>query len=367
MEASGDALLALLLPHLRALRPDLRWAGMGGPLSAAAGLEVMVDPRPLAAHGLTEALGALPATWRALRRLRALSEGARALLLVDAPEVNTRLLRHAAPRGLPVAYLAPPQAWAWRPGRAALLREARWLGCLFEFEAAWYCARGARAVEVGHPLLLAPPPALDPEGGHLLLCPGSRPSSARRALPLAIRALAALNARRAARGEEALRGVLALSEWLERSPSAQEARALAERLGVPLEVRAGLRAGLNGARLALCHAGTATLELGLAGLPFVAMAPLSPLSAAVARRLVRAPRYALPNLILGEEVCEELPPRPLDPLNAALALERLLCPSSWEETRARLEGLSRRVLRPDPARRARELLSALGFPPLADP
>ncbi|MBM4290052.1 MAG: hypothetical protein FJ138_00250 [Deltaproteobacteria bacterium] len=365
MEASGDALLAALLPHLRALRPDLRWAGMGGPLSAAAGLEVLVDPRPLAAHGLTEALGALPATLRALRRLRALAGDARALLLVDAPEVNTRLLRHAVARGIPAAYLAPPQAWAWRAGRAELLREARWLGCLFGFEAAWYAARGARAVEVGHPLRLAPPPLLDPDGGHVLLCPGSRPSSVRRALPLAVGALAALNARRAARGEGALRGVVALSGWLAGSGAGEEARALAARLGVPLEAREGLRPALDGARVALCHAGTATLELGLAGLPFVAMAPLSALRAAVARRLVRAPRYALPNLLLGAPggapVCEELPPRPLDPLAAALALERLLAPAAWAEARARLGGLAGRVAPLDAPAAARGALGALGL------
>jgi lipid-A-disaccharide synthase len=359
MEASGDALLAHLLPPLRALHPEARWVGMGGQLSAAAGLEVVVDPRPLAAHGLTEALSALPATLRALRALRALAGESRALLLVDAPEVNTRLLRHAVALGRPVAYLAPPQAWAWRPGRAALLREARWLGCLFGFEAEWYQARGGRAVEVGHPLRLAPPPRLDPTAGHLLICPGSRPSAARRALPLSLAALAALNARRAHRGEAPLRGVLALSGWLEGAEA--EARGLAARLGVPLEVRAGLPAAMEGARLALCHAGTATLELGLAGLPFVAMAPLSPLSAAVARRLVRAPHYALPNLILGARVCEELPPRPLTPLHAAAALERLLSCEAWRQTHAALLALPERVLSPQAPEVAAQISRALGL------
>lgn len=362
MEASGDALLASLLPHLRALHPNLRWVGMGGPLSAAAGLEVVVDPRPLAAHGLTEALGALPATLRALRRLRALADQARALLLVDAPELNTRLLSHARARALPVAYLAPPQAWAWRPGRARLLMEARWVGCLFGFEAEWYRARGAHAAEVGHPLRLAPSPRLDPEGGHLLLCPGSRASAARRALPLSLAALAALNARRALSGDPPLRGVLALSPWLAGVAGVEgEARALAARLGVTLEVCLGMREAMEGARLALCHAGTATLELGLAGLPFVAIAPLSPLSAAVARALVRAPHYALPNLILGARVCEELPPRPLSPAAAAEALERLLSAGRWEAARAGLGALSERVLAPRAQEVALDLSRALAL------
>ena len=109
-EASGDLLLSKLLPTLRALYPLDYFVGIGGPLSEEAGLHVLFDPRKLAAHGLTEALGVLPATLRALKLMRRiLTKGlslsflstttdsthieVKAVLLIDAPELNMRVLK----------------------------------------------------------------------------------------------------------------------------------------------------------------------------------------------------------------------------------------------------------------------------------
>ena len=59
-EASGDVLGARLITALRASRPDLEFAGIGGPLMREAGFEAWHDASELAVMGLAEVLAHLP-------------------------------------------------------------------------------------------------------------------------------------------------------------------------------------------------------------------------------------------------------------------------------------------------------------------
>ena len=79
-------------------------------------------------------------------------------------------------------YLAPPQAWAWRSGRAQQLSGLEFVGCLFPFTTDWYRARGVNAHWVGHPLASHEPPTLK-TSGTIALMPGSRLSTVERVLP----------------------------------------------------------------------------------------------------------------------------------------------------------------------------------------
>ncbi|MCB9544650.1 MAG: hypothetical protein H6706_02000 [Myxococcales bacterium] len=281
-EASGDALLAPVVARLVAAGHDV--VGVGGDASAAAGLGLLGHARELAAHGLVEAVGTAPAFLGVWRRLRAALAGVDAALLVDFPELNRRLLAQAP---VPVAWLAPPQAWAWRPWRARDVARAAWVGCLFPFEVEWFRSRGVSAEWVGHPLAEAPAPGL---GAGVALLPGSRDAAVRRLLPVMLAALARLR-----RGRPDLEAHLAIAStvdrgWIQRAVAAS---------GLPVHLAASAPAALAASRIALAGAGTATLEAALAGRPPVTLAALHPASAAVARRLVRVPWVGLPNLVLG--------------------------------------------------------------------
>ena len=118
-EASGDLHGGVLCRALRELSPGLRLFGMGGGHMAAAGMEVIVDPTGQAAVGTSEAVGRVPALYRAYRAMgrRLLADRPRALVLIDFPEFNLRLARRARRAGVPVVYFIPPQLWAWRAGR----------------------------------------------------------------------------------------------------------------------------------------------------------------------------------------------------------------------------------------------------------
>lgn len=70
-EASGDLHGATLCRALRELEPGVRLLGMGGSHMRAAGMEVLLDPTAHAAVGTSEAIGRIPALYRAYRTLAA--------------------------------------------------------------------------------------------------------------------------------------------------------------------------------------------------------------------------------------------------------------------------------------------------------
>ena len=57
---------------------------------------------------------------------------------------------------------------------------------------------------------------------------------------------------------------------------------------------------------ALTKSGTSTLELALAGVPMAVAYRVNPLSAALARRMIKVPHVAMVNLLAGREVVPEL-------------------------------------------------------------
>src|SRR6202035_2175397 len=79
------------------------------------------------------------------------------------------------------------------------------------------------------------------------------------------------------------------------------------RAGVPVSVVSGSTYDvLAAANVAVVSSGTATVEAALIGTPMVVIYRVAPLTAAIARRLVRTPYFAMVNLIAGKQVVPEL-------------------------------------------------------------
>ena len=144
-EHSGDVLGARLMAALKAARPDLRFAGVGGPRMIAEGLESLFPMQELAVMGLLEVL---PRVLR-LRRLMAAAEAdirARrpgVLVTIDSPGFALRLLKRLRAAGIARVHYVAPQVWAWRESR---VREfpGLWdrLLCLLPFEEAFFARHG---------------------------------------------------------------------------------------------------------------------------------------------------------------------------------------------------------------------------------
>src|SRR5260370_1220781 len=163
VEASGDLHGGTLCRALREMEPGLRLVGMGGGHMRAAGMDVVVDPTAHAAVGTSEAVGRIPALYRAYRALGARldAERPRALVLIDFPEFNLRLARRARRAGVPVVYFIPPQLWAWRQGRVRqMARRVSPVLAVFPFAPPLYEPARVPGGVRGHPLLPPPPPDL---------------------------------------------------------------------------------------------------------------------------------------------------------------------------------------------------------------
>jgi lipid-A-disaccharide synthase len=234
--------------------------------------------------------------------------------------------------GVPVIFFVSPQLWAWKKHRIKLVRKyvTRML-VIFPFEEPFYRERGVQAEFVGYPLAELPQPAisreqfaaengLDPASAWIALLPGSRPKEIRANLPEMLRAarllekdasgakapgnFATLSARAKALAYQFL---IPLASTLNREQRA-EVHSLAEAEGrrLPVRIVEDARAALFHARASVVASGTATVEAALIGNPFVVVYRLSPLTYAIAKRVVTVPHVAMANLIAGKRVVPEL-------------------------------------------------------------
>jgi lipid-A-disaccharide synthase len=313
-EASGDLHGATLCRALRELEPGVRLLGMGGSHMRAAGMEVLLDPTAHAAVGTSEAIGRIPALYRAYRTLaaRLVAERPRALVLIDFPEFNLRLARRARAANVPVVYFIPPQLWAWRRGRIRQMahRVSRVLA-VFPFEPPLYEGAGVPVEFVGHPLLDALPLDLarddarrrlgaDPAHSLIGLLPGSRREEVERLLPPMLEA-----ARRLAAADARPRFVLGLAPTVSRERGAAHLRQAGP--GPAVEVVEGRTYEVMAAADALLIAsGTATLEAALLGTPMALCYRVSRTTELIARLLARVEWIGLPNLVAGRAVVPEL-------------------------------------------------------------
>lgn len=313
-EASGDRIAAEAVQALRAAGFGGSVFGMGGPLFSRSGAEVVADFRRTTAMGTSEVVSRLPALARNLGvlALAIRRRPPRAALLVDYTEVNLRLGACLRQRGVPVLFAVAPQLWAWRPGRLpAVRRSLDRLAVILPFEEALFRAGGIDAHYIGHPALeaLLPSRAAARErlglssAPAIALLPGSRPHEVRATLPTMLEGLTRL---RTAAGPLDARLLVAPSLDPATSSFAKEqaARALVEVVSV--DPGEGISPLLPAFDAAVVTSGTATLECALAGAPPLVVYRASQATAFLARRLLRLPHVALPNILLGERRYPEL-------------------------------------------------------------
>ncbi len=315
-EASGDVLGARLVAALRARRPDLEFAGIGGPRMAEQGIESLFDYRELALMGLLEVLPKIFRLKRLLTDAAADVATRRPALLVtiDSPGFTLRLAEMVKPIGTPVLHYVAPQVWAWRPGRVMKLRrKVDRILCLLPFEPIFFEAAGIPVTFVGHPVLesgadrgdaarFRATHGLAEADRPVIVMPGSRRMEASRLLPVFGAAL-----RIAAARLPGLRPILAVAPIV-----AEAVRAAARDWPVaPILVDGqeakhdAFAAVAQSGGAGLIKSGTSSLEMAVAGIPHVVAYRVNPITAAIVRRLVKVPHASLVNLLAEREVVPE--------------------------------------------------------------
>ena len=313
VEASGDALGAGLMGALRGrLGQGVRFVGVGGPRMTEAGLVSPFDPSELAVLGVFNALGVYPRVLRRVRADLARREQPDVAILIDAWGFNLRVahaVRRVSPATRLIKYVAP-QVWATRPGRArTLARAVDHLLTIHAFDAPLFEAQGLRTSFVGNPALEREFSRTDPvrfrndigaapDEAILLMLPGSRQGEVSRLLPVFEAAACRLTT-----ANPNLKLVVAAARSV---AEAVRSRVAAWRCPVVVVEGDGARDdAMRAATVALACSGTVTTELAIAGCPMVVAYRLDPVTAIIARRLIRTPYIALFNVAARRFVAPE--------------------------------------------------------------
>jgi lipid-A-disaccharide synthase len=336
---------------------------MGGQRMVSAGLECVVRSEDMAVMGLTEVVLHLPRIYREFRKLKKAIRDQRPSIavLIDFPEIHFRLARQLHRLGVPVIFFVSPQLWAWKKHRIRLVQKyIRRMLVIFPFEEPFYREHGVQAEFVGHPLAELPLPAisraefaaankLDPTKIWIALLPGSRPREIRDHLPEMLEAAWSLSGNPRNASDRGKGGntdpLLELSAHLPHrrrrsdlfefvvplAPTLNEAqrRAVLDLVddrggGLFIRVVEDARAALFHARASVVASGTATVEAALMGNPFVVVYRVSPLTYAIARRVVKVAHVAMVNLIAGKRIVPELIQQDFTVANVVQQMEQLL-------------------------------------------
>jgi lipid-A-disaccharide synthase len=291
-------------------RLDVQIFGMGGPLMREAGVEIITDYSEVAVVGITEIIKHLPSLREAMSRLVEEAERRRPALaiLTDFPGFHLRMARKLKPRGIRNVYYICPQFWAWRPWRANLVRR-RFVKalCIFPFEEEFFRSAGVSTKFIGHPLVGAVKATksrqvfcaehgLDANRPIVALLPGSREGELTHHLPVLQEAAVRIDAKKH------VQFVVAAAQ---EQSVARLREGWSHRLALHV-VEGETYNALAAADAAVISSGTATVEAALLDVPMVVVYRVSPMTAALAKPLVRTQFFAMVNLIAGRQVVPEL-------------------------------------------------------------
>ncbi len=236
---------------------------------------------------------------------------------IDAPDFNLSIERIMKQMGVKTVHYVCPSIWAWREGRLKTIQDSNDLVlCLLPFEKRLYDQVNHPAVFVGHPLaskilgagdIVAAKThiGLDAEAPCLAILPGSRVSECERLIP------------------DFLDTALLCQQAV---PQCQFVVPLAtpslERLFDPYSDRVAqlklrfvhqLSEAVMACEACLVASGTATLEVMLYEKPMVIAYKMHPLTAQIAKWVVKTPFFGLPNIIARKSLVPEYFQKSVDP------------------------------------------------------
>jgi lipid-A-disaccharide synthase len=312
-ELSGDRLGAALMAGLKQLRPEVNFAGVGGPLMQAEGLTSQFPMDELSVMGIAEVL---PKYFHLKRRIAETSQACidfapDAMITIDSPDFCLRVAKMVrATSPVRTVHYVAPSVWAWRPKRAEkMAHSVDQVLALLPFEPPYMEKAGMRCDFVGHPVVSEPVAdaaqvaEFRQEYGIgnaplLLALPGSRRSEVTRLCPIFGAAIkTVVNQRPDARVVlPAAPNVAALvaeltAEWPV-SPIILDPTDM-----TPEQWLGQKRAAFAAADVALAASGTVSLELAAAGTPMVIGYDMSWLSWQIMDRMRMIDTVTLVNLV----------------------------------------------------------------------
>lgn len=363
-EASGDLHGANLAEALKAVDSQVELIGMGGEQMRKAGVRIVYDIKNLGVIGIGEIIKKIPFFYKLRTFLvnTMKEEKPDALVCIDYPGFNMKLIEKAKEAGIPVIYYILPTIWAWHKSRGNVIAEYTDLAVsLFPFEAEMYKKMGTNVVYGGHPLLDTVKPSMSKDEAYsffglqqekktVLFMPGSR-----------VQEVQSLYGKMLAAGKllqdkvEGLQFMVPKASTIDRHMLEEAARE------ANLEVHIGeerVYDMMNIADAAICASGTATLETALMGVPTLLVYRVNVLTYWLSKILVHLDSIGLPNIISGHRIMPELWQDEVTPENIeAAVLPWLVDAAASEKARHLMTGVRCQMGEAGAVRRTAEIIS----------
>lgn len=314
-EASGDQLGAALIRAIKVSNPDTRFAGIGGPLMRAQGMDCWWDYSELAIMGLFEVIKHIPRLLRLRRELiqRVLELKPAVYVGIDAPDFNLGVEKRLRARAIPVIHYVSPTVWAWRQGRVkTIARATERVLCLFPFEPWYYRNEAVLTSYTGHPMADRIPLqndnkaarqklGIETSGLCIALLPGSRMGEVEKHSTAMFEAAEILSGQHPGVLFPLPAATAAIHSLLESELRSHPTVNCQLFSGHSAEVMAA-------ADVVVCVSGTATLEVMLTNRPMVICYRMAGSSYAMVKmfKLLKSRFFGLPNILADELLVPEL-------------------------------------------------------------
>jgi len=361
-EVSGDSLGADFMRQMNNLRDDIVWVGVGGTKMQAQGLQSIFPLERLAVMGLVEVMSQLPDLLKARRELLSAFKVANIdwFVGIDAPDFNLRVSKKLKPQGVFCVQYVSPSIWAWRESRIHNIKAATNLVlCLFPFELPVYERHNHPAICVGHPLLRTIDQTLidipinqrrselvwhndglqqffierfDDVSQLICVMPGSRRGEITAILPLmldGIQKLILLDSKLCF----IIPTVDQNHQYIVQEVIDQRSEQLRAAIVVVYDDTQPefSQHAMAASDIVMLASGTATLEAMLLERPMVVVYQLNQLTYQIAKRLVKVPYVALPNILANAPIVPELIQEQASGDNICRTVMRLLQPRAYAE------------------------------------
>lgn len=301
-EASGDLHGSNLVKGLLSEDPGAVIRCFGGELMQAAGAELVHHYKEGAVMGLTDVIAKAGKLLGKLKECKSdiLAWKPDVVILIDYPGFNMKIAEFCHSQGIRTFYYIAPKTWASREGRnRKLCAYVDRMFIIFPFEIPYFTQHGIPFIYKGNPLI----DAVDGhsysrpvEGRYIALLAGSRKGEISRMMPICMDVADRLGCKVVIAGAPAR----SKDDYLPYIGSRQNVELV---FGRTYDV-------LKYADAAIINSGTASLEAALIGTPQVVCWSTSPITAFMARKVLRIYDHikfiSLGNLCVDKAVFKEL-------------------------------------------------------------
>jgi lipid-A-disaccharide synthase len=320
-EASGDLHASNLVKELKNKLPHLQLQGWGGGLMEKEGVDIKKHYKELAFMGFVEVLKNIRTIFKNFELCRNTITAFKpdAIIFVDYPGFNLRMVKWAKQQGYKTIYYISPQIWAWKENRIHDIKKyIDKMIVILPFEEAFYKRWNYAVDYVGHPLVkviddfkATAAKQMPTKEKIIAILPGSRKQEIKKKLPIMLAVAKAL---------PDYKFIVAKAPGVEDDLYEDFLKEYTN-VGTVTNDTYHL---LYRATAAIVTSGTATLETALFNVPQVVCYKGSKISYLIAKQIIKIKYISLVNLIMDKLIVEELIQDHMNAKNIEASLIKIL-------------------------------------------